>query len=182
MYLPLTLICLSTINLVTSLPVPENDPAATIESITPRTPTTPSQFLEKRQPVYAPVETNKPVVKFLTGSSANVVEAPANVLEGRGTGAPDGFDNLLCASLKALKGQFPGIYTSLLQSCTAMIDSSPHKRTTSLKERTLIDEGRDLTVGSEATEDVHSGALLRRSETDLLEKRGPEINSVAGKR
>ena len=104
------------------------------------------------------------------------------MLEERANGPADGFDNLLCACLKSLKGQFPAIYTGLLQSCTQLIDFSPHKRAASLKERTFVDDKRDLAADSEATEDVYGGEILRRSETNLLEKRGPKINTAAGKR
>ena len=71
------------------------------------------------------------VIGALAGNAADALKKRAN---GPGTS----FDSLLCATLKALKGENPTLFTSLLQSCTSLIDSSSHGRMKALKERNVV--------------------------------------------
>lgn len=175
MYLPLTLIPLSAVNWPTSLPVPENGQNAMAVPITSPTPTAVIASFEKRQPAYAPVETYKPVLEVLAGSAADA-------LEERASGADDGFDSLLCATLKALKGENPATFTSLLQSCTDLTDSSSTRRTKTLKERNVVNDKKDLATDIEAVDSGSGEAILGRSATNLLEKRDLDINNITKKR
>lgn len=131
MYLPLTLIPLSTVSWPTSLPVPGSGQAAVDLSIASPTPTSVIGSSEKRQPIYAPVETHAPILEVLAES------APDSLKE-RASGADDGFDSLLCATLKVLKGENPTLFTGLLQSCNTLTDSGSNRRIKSLKERNIV--------------------------------------------
>lgn len=86
---------------------------------------------EKRQPIYAPVETHAPILEVLAGSAPDP-------LKERASGADDGFDSLLCATLKVLKGENPTLYTGLLQSCNTLTDSGAAPLMKSLKECKII--------------------------------------------
>ena len=105
-------------------------------SITSPTPTPAIESVEKRQPIYAPVETYEPVLDVLAGSAADALKERASDADNR-------FDSLLCATLKALKGENPDLFTSLLQSCTSLTDSSSNHRTRSLEERNVVARASD---------------------------------------
>ena len=134
-------------------------------------PTTVIRSFGKNQPAYAPVETYRPILEDLAGSGPGA-------LNERASGAGTSFDSLLCATLKALKGENPDTFTSLLQSCTSLIDSSSPGRMLTLKERNVVDDRVDLA----AIESRSGKAILSRSETDLLEKRGLDTENLAESR
>ena len=100
------------------------------------TPTPLIESFEKREPVYSSIEANEPILEVLAGSAADALKERAT--------AGNGFDSLLCATLKALKGENPDTFTGLLNACTSLIDSSPQKRTETLKERNVIDNKENL--------------------------------------
>ena len=105
----------------------------------------------------------------------------ADALKERASGS-DSFNSLLCATLKVLKGENPATFTSLLQSCTSLIDSSSHGRMKTLMERNSMDDKSDLLADVEAVDDGSGEAVLGRSETDLLEKRAFDIDNNVEKR
>ena len=129
---------------------------------------------EKRQPARAPIEASEPSPEALARSATDVLKERAS--------GGDSYNSLLCATLKALKGENPATFTSLLQSCTSLIDSSSNGRMKALKERNVVDNRRDFLADVEAVDNGSDEALLGRRETDLLEKRGLDINSIMGKR
>lgn len=130
---------------------------------------------EKRQPAYAPVETHEPILEVLAGSTADA-------LKERASGANDGFDSLLCALLKILKGENPSVFTGLLQSCTSMIDSSSSRGTKTLKQRNVIDDKENVVADAEADVDGSGDAIVGRSENDLPVKRDIDISNLMEKR
>ena len=134
-------------------------------------PTTVVGSFEERQPVYAPVETHQPILEVIAGSGAGA-------LNERASGPATSFDSLLCATLKALKGENPDTFTGLLQSCTSLIDSSSQEHMMSLKERNVVDDKTDLA----AVENRSDEALLGRKETNLQEKRGLDTDNIAKNR
>lgn len=134
--------------------------------ITSPTPTPVIGSLEQRQSAYAPVETHEPIVEVLAGSAADPLRA-------RGSGANDGFDSLLCATLKALKSDNPSVFTSLLESCTSMIDSSSTRRTKTIKERDVL--------AADADGDVEE-VIQARSDADMPDKRDTDTNDIVEKR
>ena len=138
------------------------------------TPTPVIAAFEKRQPAHAPMETYEPMLEVLAGSAADTLKERAS--------GGDGFDSLLCATLKALKGENPATFTSLLQSCTSLIDSGSHGRMKTLKGRDIADNKRAFLANSRAVDHGSREATLRRSETNLLEKRGPAIDRIVEKR
>lgn len=142
-----------------AVPVASQTPSPVIESF------------EKRQPVYAPVETYGPVLETLAASAVGA-------LKERASGADDSFDSLLCATLKALKGENPGTFTSLLQSCTSLTDSSSTGRSRTLKQRSVVDHEEDLAAAVEALNSGSGEAILGRSETDLTKNRDPRIQNL----
>ncbi|CAD6587675.1 MAG: hypothetical protein ASARMPREDX12_002971 [Alectoria sarmentosa] len=180
MYLPLTLIPLSTINVSTALPgtLDKRQPAVAARIISPTSTPVIGSF-DKRQPAYAPVETHQPILEVLAGSATDA-------LQERPSDADDSFDSLLCATLKALNGENPTIFKSLLQSCTSLTDSSSTRRTKTIKERVVVDDKKDLATGIEAAAEVDvegSGeAVLARGHTDLPEKRDLDTENIGEKR
>ena len=134
---------------------------------------------DKRQPAYAPVETHQPILEVLAGSATDA-------LQGRASDAEDNFDSLLCATLKALDGENPTIFKSLLQSCTSLTDSSLTRRTKTIKQRIVADDKKDFAAGVEAAAEVDvdgsSEAILARGHTDLPEKRDLDTEKIGGKR
>lgn len=122
---------------------------------------------EKRQNEHVPAEASEPMLNVLAGAAADALKERAN--------GGDGFNSLLCATLKALKGENPTTFTSLLQSCTSLIDSESYGRKRALKERNV-----------EALYEVVSNgpgkAKLGRSETDLLEKQSLDVTNAVDRR
>ncbi len=141
--------------------------------ITSPAPTTVIGSLQKRQPIQAPVETHRPILEVMADNATETLHERASV----GTG----FDSLLCAALKALKNINPTAFSGLLQSCTSMIDSSSQGRKKTLKERN-VNGKKDLATDAQAIDEVFGEAILGRSETDLLEKRGLSIENTREKR
>ena len=189
MYLQLTLMALAVVNWTNALPgkrsdlsfrtedaltlkplpVPDNGQAA-VAVPTPPTPTTVIRSFENSQLEYAPFETHQPTLDGLA-------ESAADVLKERASGPGTSFDSLLCATLKALKGENPATFTSLLQSCTSLIDSTSHGRMKALKER------NDVAVDVvEAVDNEFGTANLDRTETALREKRGVFTKNIMVKR
>ena len=122
---------------------------------------------EKRHNEHVPAEGSEPMLDVLAGTAADALKERAN--------GGDGFNSLLCATLKALKGENPALFTGLLQSCTSLIDSGSHGRKRALKERNVkavygvVDNGPGK-------------AKLGRSETGLLEKQSLDVTSAVDKR
>lgn len=141
------------------------------------TPTPVIGSFEKRQPVIAPVETHQPIIEVLAGSTADA-------LQERASGGDFDFDSLLCATLKALKGENPTVFNGLLQSCTSLTDSSSTltSRTKALKERNAVNDKKDLAADLAADVDGSGEAFLARSDTDLPGKRNLDINNIVEKR
>ena len=122
---------------------------------------------EKRQNEHVPAEASEPMLDVLAGTAADALKKRAN--------GGDGFNSLLCATLKALKGRDPATFTGLLQSCTSLIDSGSHGRKKALKERNVkILYG---VVGNGPDE-----AKLGRSKTGLLEKQSLDVTKAVDKR
>ena len=84
---------------------------------------------DERQIEHVPAEASEPILDVLAGTAADALKERAH--------GGDGFNSLLCATLKALKGENPAIFTGLLQSCTSLIDSGSHGRKRALKERNV---------------------------------------------
>ena len=122
---------------------------------------------EKRQNEHFPAEASKPMLDVLAGTAADALKERAN--------GGDGFNSLLCATLKALKSENPTTFTSLLQSCTSMIDSGAHGRRRALKERNV--EAPDGAIGNELSK-VKRG----RSETGPLEEQHFYASNAVDKR
>ena len=122
---------------------------------------------EKRQNEHVPAEASKPMLDVLAGAAADALKERAN--------GGDGFNSLLCATLKALKGENPTTFTSLLQSCTSLIDSESYRRKRALKERNV--EAIDEVVGNGPGK-----AKLGSSETDLLEKQSLDVTNTVDRR
>lgn len=121
---------------------------------------------EKRQNEHVPAEASEPMLDVLAGTAADA-------LKERGNGG-DGFNSLLCATLKALKGENPALFTGLLQSCTSLIDSGSHGRKRALKERNV--KALYGVVG-----DGPGEAKLGRRETGLLEKQSLDVTNAVDK-
>ena len=143
-------------------------------AIKPPTPTPVIASFEIRQPARAPIEVAEPSPEVLA-------RRVTDVLKERASGG-DSFNSLLCATLKALKGENPDTFTSLLQSCTYLIDSGSHGRMKTLKKRDFVDNRKDFLADVEAVNNGPGEALLGRSETDLMEKRGLDIDTIMEKR
>ena len=143
--------------------------------ITSPTPTPVIGSFQKRQPVYAPIETDGPILEILPGNTADA-------LNERASGAGDSFDSLLCATLKALKSENPATFTSLLQSCTSLTDSGSSRRTRMLTDRKDVNAETNLASDVEAVDDGFGKAIPGKDEADLPEKRGLSINDVVEKR
>ena len=138
------------------------------------TPTPLIASFDIRQPARAPIEASE-------ASPEALARRVTDVLKERASGG-DSFNSLLCATLKALKGENPNTFTSLLQSCTYLIDSGSHGRMKTIKKRDVANNRRDFPADVEAVDNGTGEALLRRSETDLLEKRGLDIDTMMDKR
>ena len=119
---------------------------------------------EKRQNEHVPAEASEPMLDVLAVTAADALKERAN--------GGDSFNSLLCATLKALKGENPATFTGLLQSCTSLIDSSSHGRKRALKERNV--EALYGVVGNGSGE-----ANMGRS---VLGKRSPDTANVVDKR
>lgn len=176
MYLPLTLIPLSTISLSTALPatLDRRQPEVAAPIVSP-TPAPVIGSFEKRQPVNAPVETHQPIIEVSAGSTADA-------LQQRASNGDYNFDSILCATLKALKSENPDLFTGLLQSCTSLTDSSSTRRTKTLKERNAVNDKKDLAADDAADVDGSGEAILTRSDTDLPEKRDLDIRKIVENR
>ena len=122
---------------------------------------------DKRQIEHVPAEASEPILDVLAGTAADALKERAN--------GGDGFNSLLCATLKALKGENPAIFTGLLQSCTSLIDSGSHGRKRALKERNV----KALYGG---VGDGPGEAKLGSSETGLLEKQSLDVTNAVDKR
>ena len=118
---------------------------------------------EKRSNEHVPGEASEPIIDVLAGTAADALKERAN--------GGDGFNSLLCATLKALKSENPAVFTSLLQSCTSLIDSGSHGRKRALKERNV--KALYGVVGNGPGE-----AKLGRSETGLLEKQSLDVTNA----
>ena len=139
--------------------------------ITSRTPKPVVASFEKRQPAQASGETSDPMLEVLAGSAADALKKRAS--------GGDSFDSLLCATLKALKSENPGLYTGLLQSCTSLIDSGSNGRKKALKKRIVVEDKSDFLADvktvDEAVDNGHGEAIL-------MEKRGLDFSNVVDKR
>ena len=133
---------------------------------------------EKRQTAYAPVEASEPILEVIAATAADA-------LKERSSGG-DSFDSLLCATLKALKGKNPTTFTSLLQSCTSLIDSNSHGRKRSLKERSVLNDKSNVPADVEAVNEKFGNALANkirgRSKIDLLKRRALDIDNTVNER
>lgn len=132
-------------------------------------PTTVSMIaaFEKRQNKHVPVEASKPMLDVLAGTAADALKERAN--------GDDGFNSLLCALSKLLKSQNAPAFTSLLQSCTSLINLGAHGRKRALKERNV--EALSGVVGNGPGK-----AKLGRSETGPPEKQSLDVTNTVDKR
>lgn len=142
--------------------------------ITSPAPTPLIASFEKRQSAHASLETSEPILEVLAGSAADVLKERAS--------SGDSFDSLLCATLKALKGENPTTFTSLLQSCTSLIDSGSHGRMKALKGRGVVDDRDDFLASVKVVDHESGEATLDRSETYLVEKHGSATDGIVEKR
>lgn len=142
--------------------------------ITSPTPTPLFASFEKRQSAHASLGTSEPILEVLAGSAADILKERAS--------SGDSFDSLLCATLKALKGENPTTFTSLLQSCTSLIDSGSHGRMKALKGRGVVDDRGDFLANVKAVNHESGEATLDRSETYLVEEHDPATDGVVEKR
>ena len=133
------------------------------------------ETIEKRQLLYAPVKTYEPTLDVSARSAADA-------LTERASDTDDRFDSLLCATLKVLKGENPSLFTSLLQSCTSLTDSTSTRRTRSIKERNVVDDTKDFATNVEAIDDGSGKADLGRSNANLPETRGVSAKDTVEKR
>ncbi len=132
--------------------------------ITSPTSTPVIETIEKRQPIYAPVEPYDPTLDVLARSAADA-------LTERASDTDDRFDSILCATLKVLKSENPSSFTSLLQSCTSLTDSTTDRRTRSIKERNVVANTKDFATNVEAIDHGSGKAMLGRSNASLPETR-----------
>ncbi len=143
--------------------------------ITSLTPTPVIETIEKRQPIYAPVEPYDPTLDVLARSATDA-------LTERASDTDDRFDSILCATLKELKSENPSSFTSLLQSCTSLTDSTSDRRTRSIKERNVVANTKDFATNVEAIDHESGKAMLGRSNANLPETRDISAKDTVAKR
>lgn len=142
--------------------------------VTSRTPIALIASFEKHQPAHTSLGTSEPIVEVLAGSAADVLKERAS--------SGDSFDGLLCATLKVLKGENPIKFTSLLQSCTYLIDSGSRRRMNALKGRRVVDHSGDFLAKIKAVGHESGEVTFDRSETCLVEEQRPTTAGIIEKR
>ena len=147
---------------------------------TTSTPIPAIESFEKRQPAYAPVDTREAVSEALAGDAAEDLEKYQH--SARTDTEFDQILDILCPTLKALKGQNPSSFTNLLQSCTSLEDSSSNQRKRAFRERNVNDENEKRVANADVKVDGSGKAFVGRSHEDLPEKRALDSNNLVEKR
>ena len=121
------------------------------------------------------METRESVYEVLAGGSGEDLEKRQH-----STRTYAGFDQILqilCPTLKALKSENPSLFTSLLQSCTSLTDSSSNQQKRAFRERNVNDVANaDIKVDGSGEE------FVGKSYDVLPEKRALDSNNLVEKR
>ena len=126
------------------------------------------------------METREPVYEVLGGDAGEDLEKRQH-----STRTDTEFDqilNILCPTLKALKSENPSLFTSLLQSCTSLTDSSSNQQKRAFRERNVNDEKEKRVANADIKVDGSGEEFVGRSYDDLPEKRALDSKNLVEKR